>query len=516
MRTGTGNRTNYNRTTGSRTARLYSKRTAKNINRIYQQQNLEENRRRTVQNSRNNYDDYDDYYDRPQNTKKKTSKSKSTPVIIATMIVIVLAVVFVALALMKPQDHSRREIVEETTPVQEQTDTAEQQTAVPAVVEESDPPVIYGIIPIIVYEGHSVAYKQGIYVEDDTDPSPTLEVDNEYVDLSTPGTYIVSYIARDKDGNVTREATSVTVLEGANMVSDEDIYALADSVLANIVTEYMTDAEKCLRVYEYLHAIGYVDEVHSEDWMQNAYWMLSLREGDCFCYYSAARLLLTRLGYEVMEVQNNNNYTHYWCLVSTDNGTTWWHFDATQWVWGEDGILCLVSDNYLAEFTRRHKTGDGRLIHAWDRTNYPSTPEEDFWTDEDRSIIYEGEYLGYNPYAVQDPYAQYLPGYGYTENYYYNTDPAAGYNYNTDLYTGYGYDTEPYIGYGYDTDPTAAGYGYDTDLYTGYGYDTPAADGYDWQQPAGYGYDTTDPGAIYQLPDTATDLQDYTGIVTGY
>ena len=49
-----------------------------------------------------------------------------------------------------------------------------------------------------------------------------------------------------------------------------------------------------------------------------------------------------------------------------------------------------MSDKYLSEFTRRHITSDGRLIHAWDLVNYPSTPQEDFWTDADREVIYEG------------------------------------------------------------------------------------------------------------------------------
>ena len=90
---------------------------------------------------------------------------------------------------------------------------------------------------------------------------------------------------------------------------------------------------------------------------------------------------------------------HYWCLVSIDGGSTWWHFDPCCWSWGEDGILCLVSDSYLQEFTRRHYTSDGRLIHAWDLTKYPATPDEDFWTDEDRSVIYES--------GLIDPYAQF-------------------------------------------------------------------------------------------------------------
>ena len=412
MRTGTGNRSNYNRTTGSRTARLYSKKTAKNINRIYQSN--EEVQRREREKALEDAYGYDDYYDDPKVSRGSSSGRIGLTVLAASLIVVILALVFVGLKLLQSDAVKSTKVNLEPETTAEQ---AEGTVTVPTrVYEESDPPVIYGVIPIVVYAGHSVSYKQGVYVEDDTDDSPTLEIDNESVDLSTPGTYIVSYIARDKDANVTREATSVTVLEGENLVSDEEIFRLADSVLGTILRDDMTEPEKCLRIYEYLHAIGYVDKVHSEDWMQNAYWMLTLREGDCFCYYSAARLLLSRLGYEVMEVRNNNNYIHYWCLVSIDGGNTWWHFDACDWSWGEDGVLCLVSDNYLSEFTRRHRTSDGRLIHAWDKTNYPATPAEDFWTDADRSVIYEDgllvlytedlDYVDFQGYGDFDPEAE--------------------------------------------------------------------------------------------------------------
>ena len=411
MRTGSGNRSNYNRTTGSRTARLYSKRTAKRINKAYQ--NSQAKRIRNIQYTEEGWQDdygkYDEYYDIPKSRKMKNNNIKrSTAIIAASLIVVVLALVIVGLSLLKPVDIKGIGLVQETVDnnssntgnpdnhSEDPSDAAQPETT--TTFEESDPPVIYGVMPIVVYEGHSVAYKQGIYIKDDNDDNPTLEIENDDVDLSTPGTYIVTYVARDRNGNVTREATTLTVLEGKNVVSDDEIYALADSILDYIITEdEYTDELKCLKIYEYLHAINYVDEVHSEDWMQNAYWMLTLREGDCFCYYSAARLLLSRLGYDVMEVRNNNNYVHFWCLVSLDDGDTWWHFDPTCWSWGEDGILCLVSDDYLSEFTRRHRTGDGRLIHAWDRTNYPATPEYDFWTDEDRAIIYEGGLIELDP-----------------------------------------------------------------------------------------------------------------------
>lgn len=377
----------FNREVGSRTARLYSNKIAKKIRRVYSEEIGED----SEIGMHNMQDGFTDYYDHIDSLKqKKDSKNKATAAVIAAaVIVVVIAGVFVGLSFLRPQEQKLNLA---------QTITEEPETTVTlSNVSMSAAPEIYGVIPIAVYEGSSVAYKDGVYVVDDTDDDPTLEIENDEVDLTTPGVYTVTYVATDNDGNVTRQSTTLTVLEGTETVSEDVIYALADSIINTIITDDMTEAQKCLAVYKYLHAINYVDIVHSEDWMQNAYGMLQNREGDCFGYYSAARLLLTRLGYDVMEVRNNNNYVHYWCLVSIDGGSTWWHFDACCWSWGEDGVLCLVSDNYLSTFTRRHLTSDGRLIHAWDKTSYPATPEEDFWTEEEREVIYEDGEISLEP-----------------------------------------------------------------------------------------------------------------------
>jgi hypothetical protein len=410
----------FNREIGSRTARLYSKRMAKRITRIYSDE-IGDDSENEAYNEREGFDDYFDHID--IKGKKKDSKNKATAAAIAaTVIVVIIAGVFVGLSYLRPVEQKLN--LAETA--EEEPDT----TVTSSNASLSAAPEIYGVIPIAIYAGSSVAYKDGVYVVDDTDDNPTLEIENDEVDLTTPGTYTVTYVATDKDGNVTRESTTLTVMEGTETVSEDVIYALADSILESIITDDMTDAQKCLAVYKYLHAINYVDIVHSEDWMQNAYGMLQKREGDCFGYYSAARLLLTRLGYDVMEVRNNNNYVHYWCLVSIDGGSTWWHFDACCWSWGEDGVLCLVSDNYLSTFTRRHLTSDGRLIHAWDKTSYPATPEEDFWTDEDRAVIYEDGEISLEPQHDPDDevwdnsgWDAYLEGTAdysyYNDNYYY-------------------------------------------------------------------------------------------------
>lgn len=177
--------------------------------------------------------------------------------------------------------------------------------------------------------------------------------------------------------------TAVFVLCGTAFAETEDSWLLgddsgkppaadsydefADLVLNAIITDDMTDMEKCRAIYDYVHEIPYVNVVYSEDWRENGYHMLFDRAGDCFGYYSASRLLLERLGYQVVELQNMNGFTHVWCLVSIDDGQTWQHFDPTCWSWGSDGYLCMVSDDELVAYGTKHQVGYGQLSHDWDR-----------------------------------------------------------------------------------------------------------------------------------------------------
>ena len=299
---------------------------------------------------------------RAGNRSNQKRSDTFTAVVASAIILAILGAILVGLSAMKP-DRSRPDNLVTAVPISQETNQVTVTSS-----GGSEPPVIYGINPIVVYTGSHVLYKDGVYVEDDTDTSPDLQIDNSDVDLTSPGTYPVTYIASDQDGNITRAATTVTVLPGTEQVSEEEIYAMADKVLESMIPdESISDEMKCLKVYEYLHAIGYVDEVHSEDWMQNAYLMLSLRSGDCFGYYSASRLLLEQMGYLVIEMQNSNGFQHVWCLVSTDQGETWRHFDPTCWQWGSDGYLCMLSDEELEEYASLHLIQGVLETHDWDR-----------------------------------------------------------------------------------------------------------------------------------------------------
>ena len=125
-------------------------------------------------------------------------------------------------------------------------------------------------------------------------------------------------------------------------------------------------------------------------------------------------------------------------------------------------------------------TSDGRLIHAWDLTKYPATPEEDFWTDEDRAVIYESGLIDVN--AEHDPNVWANEGW---DNYQipYSFDIPQEYSFNDEWY---GYDP----GYAEPVEvPAVQDYDYaeipaDDSFESAAVYEEPEYDLY--EEPAGY------------------------------
>ena len=151
------------------------------------------------------------------------------------------------------------------------------------IIEDNTPPVLYGATDRALCVGSTIAYRQGVLVTDDTDESPKLSVDSSGVDLSTPGTYPLIYSATDAAGNVTTCEVTVTVHEKLYYFVDEDvIWAKADEIIADIITDDMTQEDQVWAIYHWIRANysfnGWADKV---DWKQNAYDMIRTGKSDC-------------------------------------------------------------------------------------------------------------------------------------------------------------------------------------------------------------------------------------------
>ncbi len=229
--------------------------------------------------------------------------------------------------------------------------------------QDTEAPSIAGVADLRVIKGNSVAYRKNIVVTDNCEEGLELTVDNSAVDLNQVGSYPITYIARDLAGNETTASATVTVLE--KTYDENELYAVADGILANIIHEGMTQPEKLEAIYAYIQShIMYIDHSDKDNYVKAAYEGLIGGKGDCYVYASSAKVLLTRAGITNMDIEKiPSRSRHYWNLVNIDGN--WYHFDTTPRTSGRPHI-CMWTETQLMEYSTAHYNS-----HNYDHSLYP-------------------------------------------------------------------------------------------------------------------------------------------------
>lgn len=246
------------------------------------------------------------------------------------------------------------------------TDAGNNETVLQAKLtlkEDTEPPVIKGAKDISVFVGDSVSYRKNVSVADNCPEGVELEVNSGGVNLNEPGVYPVIYTARDLAGNTSSVTVNLTVKD--RTFHAEDAYALADTVLADILTDGMTPLEKVTAIYDYVKGhVAYVSHSEKGDWLKAAYVGLTEGKGDCYTYANTSKLLLTRAGIQNMDIAKIPAKTnHVWNLV--DIGDGWYHFDACPRRGLTEKIL-MWTDERLMEYSESHNKS-----HNYDHSAYP-------------------------------------------------------------------------------------------------------------------------------------------------
>lgn len=308
--------------------------------------------------------------------RKRTNSNIPILVVIA-----VLAIVLVVL-LVKMDDIIGTETQpSESTPASSSSVPASSSVPTSTAAPDKVAPVITGTKDIEVYVGDAVSYKSGVSVTDNVDAKPELIIDNSKVDLTKPGVYEVTYTATDAAGNTSAPITVKLTVKAKpeNFVAPEVIYAKADSILAQFITDDMTDREKAEAVYVWTRRSVHLTygsapkgfDHENADWLQTAYQLLNkdVVKGDCFYFFAVQKLLLQRLNIPTIDCEKiyDGDSHHYWLLVSVDGGKSYYHFDN---VWSKQ--LCLVTDAELDAFSA---AVDSHPFNR-DKSKYPATPTE--------------------------------------------------------------------------------------------------------------------------------------------
>lgn len=217
-------------------------------------------------------------------------------------------------------------------------------TATLAVVRDKKPPVIKGLTTLSTAKNTTPDYLAGVRAVDAADGVCEVTYDASGVDLTTAGTYYVTYTSKDKDGNIA--ASRRTIVVGHDQA---DTDALVDSIAAGLGSDPEAIRDYVRNTIKYSHNDGGADPV---------WYGFTNKSGNCLVHALCLQSLLTKKGYETQLIWVTNR-SHYWLIIHL-NGV-WRHIDATPGNWHTK--YSLMTDE------QRYSILQGR---DWDRSAWPA------------------------------------------------------------------------------------------------------------------------------------------------
>jgi transglutaminase-like putative cysteine protease len=160
-------------------------------------------------------------------------------------------------------------------------------------------------------------------------------------------------------------------LDGSNstVCTKEELDALCNKILSEIITEGMTDKEKAEAIYNRVNSIKYVSTDDDPSWIGAAYTGLTTGRGDCWNYASASKALLTLAGIPNYDIRRHGGTSdHFWQIVYVDDG--WYHFDACPTL-KKYYIRCfLLTEDEVIEYSNNLTTIPNYFIYDYDSCPY--------------------------------------------------------------------------------------------------------------------------------------------------
>ena len=205
---------------------------------------------------------------------------------------------------------------------------------------------------IYMYVGENALLKGAVTVTDES--GYTLDVLQDGLNKDKPGTYTITYVAKDTAGNTSTLDVKVIVTKQEYAYSA--LMSLVERKAAELgITSGMSKQEQVFAVYKYVNSpdksaaaanIVFVDESNipsvdrnnwETDWVEEAARTLQSGEGDCYSYYSVSKAFFEYLGIENRGIRRNDSQsemsgTHFWSMVNigTTENPRWYYYDGTR------------------------------------------------------------------------------------------------------------------------------------------------------------------------------------------
>ena len=187
------------------------------------------------------------------------------------------------------------------------------ETTLYVVTDVTAPVISGGNDTLSVPKNTQPNYLAGVSARDDRDGAVNVTVDDSKVDLTTAGTYFVTYIARDSSGNEAKLRRKVIVEHDA-----EDTAALVAAIAATLEN----DPEK---IRDYVRSsIRYSTDWGGDDPVWKGF---TDKSGNCYVHALCLKAILDLKGYNTQLIWVTNK-THYWLIIEMEPGV-WRHIDPT-------------------------------------------------------------------------------------------------------------------------------------------------------------------------------------------
>jgi len=223
-----------------------------------------------------------------------------------------------------------------------------------------------------------VNYPTDVTAFDDFGRPVDVHINDSYVDINTPGTYIAIYWAEDLTGLVTEIEMTVYIMT----VNPEAVYQQLDSILSGIINDNMTQQEKALAIHNWVRS-NISNTSTSHDGLTSLeiageVLQRSSRSGNSKVFAAISEVLLDRAGIPVRQIERIESAAtpHHWLLINPDE-KGWHHFDPFRTGLVLGNLTAMFTDDEARDITRRvraqYRTED---YYTYDKELHPDIVQE--------------------------------------------------------------------------------------------------------------------------------------------
>lgn len=190
---------------------------------------------------------------------------------------------------------------------------------------------------------------------------------------------------KDKSSNGGAKGAANGAAAGAANGEHRDVYDIADSILEWLKCD--NDVETARAIFNWVHTNVYYQTIgHSQTYEEAAYMGFTKKTGDCYVYFSCAKMLLDRAEIPNLMVKRYpvKKSAHFWNLVQLDG--KWYHCDATVYK-DHPEMYFMCTDDEI-----------GDKYHQFDKSLYPERATKSTYNP-DALVFQPGEYGDVDDYG---------------------------------------------------------------------------------------------------------------------